>query len=671
MKKRPLVSSILSFVLVFSSCLETGYVSSAAPLRSEHQNLITLSDQVESNQNLETLFDSRDSYFRSPSGAVEENTEIHFKIRLPRNLNCSAVRLSLINDDTKSNNVRDLFWCGQVRYDYEEWECHFTPNDVGLYWYNFEIDTAQGKRFINKRYNDSKGEMSTSDGSRWQITVYEKGFETPEWMTGGTIYQIFPDRFNDSGEEKQDVPDDRYLHDNWDDVPLWNEDGNHPAINEDYYGGDLKGIEQKLDYLQDLGITCIYLNPIFEAHSNHRYNTADYSKIDPLLGNEEDFKSLCKSAKEKGIKIILDGVFNHTGSDSIYFNKNNRYDSVGAYNSQSSPYYNWYNFIGWRDWYESWWNYNTLPKVKKENAEFNEFINGENGIIRKWLRLGASGWRLDVLDELPDGFIENLRKAVKAEDSEAILLGEVWEDASNKEENGKRRRYLLGQQMDSVMNYPFRNAILGFLKGENTGSDSMNTILSIVENYPPQVLNVLMNNIGTHDTARAITELAGESSTHKSREWQANAKLSDEQKATGIKLMKLASAMQYTLPGVPSLYYGDEALVEGYKDPFCRTTYPWGNENQELLDWHKGLGYIRQTCAEFKDGNMKPIYSENNLMAYTRGDDILCVFNASRTENKQIRLPESFKENQVVLGCATEGDTLTLEPLSCSIIKKM
>lgn len=617
---------------------------------------------------MKTIFDSRNEYFRNPFGAVEENTNIHFKICLPRDLKCTAARLIMRNDRTNQDEILSLYWCGIVEGCYEEWECDFVPNAVGLYWYNFEIDTCQGKKSINRQGNDSHGVLSY--GSMWQLTVYEKDFKVPEWILGGTVYQIFPDRFCNSGVKKKNVPEDRYLHSNWNDCPVWKESGDPPVISGDYFGGDLKGIEQKLDYLKELGITCIYINPIFEAHSNHRYDTADYSKIDPLLGNENDFKNLCKKAKAKGIKIIVDGVFNHTGSDSVYFNKNKRYDSIGAYNSKDSQYYDWYKFIDWPNSYESWWGFDTLPDVQEENPNYNEFINGKDGIIRKWLKLGASGWRLDVLDELPDFFVDNIRKAAKEENSEAILIGEVWEDASNKEAYGKRRRYLLGQQMDSIMNYPFRNAIIAFLRGAS-GSDFINSIMSIVENYPPQVLNVLINNLGTHDTERIVTALAGECTNGRGRDWQSQTKLSDEQKELGIKLLKLASAMQYTLPGVPSLYYGDEVFVEGYKDPFNRTTYPWGNENQELLDWHKSLGDMRKTYDTFKCANMIPFYIGDKLVSYKRGDDILCVFNASHTENKQIELPEDFKEHKVIMGCKSKDNMLNLEPLSCSIIKKL
>lgn len=617
---------------------------------------------------MKKVFDSRDKYYRNPCGAVEQGTNIHFKIKLPRNIGCSAAYLVMRDDNSNNDTVLSLFWCGMPEEGYEEWECDFSTEQVGLYWYRFDIDTYDGRKSILKVGNSGEGTLDY--GSMWQLTVYERNFKTPDWLLGGTIYQIFPDRFYNSGTKKKNIPEDRYIHESWDEQPAWKLSGGKNILNFDYYGGDLKGIEKKLDYLKDLGITCIYLNPIFEAHANHRYNTADYSKIDPLLGDENDFKRLCSKAKKCGIKIILDGVFSHTGSDSIYFNKYNRYDSLGAYNSKESEYYSWYHFIDWPSSYHSWWGFDTLPELEKTDSKYNEFINGDKGIIKKWLKLGASGWRLDVADELPDSFIDNIREAVKSENKDAILIGEVWEDASNKEAYGQRRRYLLGKQLDSVMNYPFKNAIFDFLKGAN-GFDVINSILSIIENYPPQVINVLMNNIGTHDTERAVTMLAGEPDYGRGREWQCQVKLNEEQKLKGLKLMKMASLMQYTLPGVPCLYYADEVFTEGYKDPFNRSTYPWGKENKELLNWYKALGKMRRNCLSLKEGKIEPFYIDKNFISYKRGDDVLCLFNSSCNESKQIKLPDTFKNYEVIIGNKVQSDVLIIEPLSCLAIKKI
>lgn len=509
----------------------------------------------------------------------------------------------------------------------EWWKCSFSPEAEGLWWYHFEYSVPFGK---SKIFNVGNGIGALiHEGSEWQLTVYEKDFTTPLSYCGGVIYQIFPDRFCRSGTVKKNVPDDRVIRNDLDGCPDWAPDENGKIKNNDYFGGDIRGIISRLDYLKALGVTLIYLNPIFEAHSNHRYDTADYLKIDPLLGTEKDFSDLCAEADKRGIGIILDGVFSHTGADSRYFNKYGRYDDVGAYQSEKSPYYSWYKFKEWPDKYDCWWNIDILPNVNEDDPRYLRFITGKNGVIRHWLKLGACGWRLDVADELPDEFIDELRKAAKEEKSDCLIIGEVWEDASNKSSYSKRRRYLTGKQLDSVMNYPFKDAILYFLR-TGIADGFTDKILTIIENYPPQVLHLLMNHIGTHDTARAMTALAGDSANGRDREWQAGRRLSSSQREVGVKLMKTASAVQFTLPGIPSVYYGDEAGAEGYGDPFNRCFYPYGNENEELLEWYKTLGKIRKENPALALGDFVPVSEAAGCVAYSRnlnGNSILTIAN--------------------------------------------
>ncbi len=628
---------------------------------------------LEENIFMNPVFDSRNPVFRSPTGAVEAGTKIHFKITLPRSLGCSAAYLLVWDDVTKDGQACSMFWCGMEGYDHENWECHFTPERSGLYWYHFEVDTISGRHSVNRTYG---GEGRIQSGDSWQLTVYDKGFTTPDWLAGGVMYQIFPDRFFASGSPKKGVPEDRTLRSDWGGQPEWRPNAKGEVTNSDYFGGDLAGIEQKLDYLKSLGVTCLYLNPIFEAHSNHRYNTADYTKIDPTLGDQNDFEQLCAQAKKREIRVILDGVFSHTGSDSIYFNREGRYPGQGAYNSPQSPYYSWYRFSQWPDRYNSWWGFITLPEVEETEPSYNEYINGEQGIVRTWLQRGASGWRLDVADELPDPFLDHLREAAKAQDPDALVMGEVWEDASNKEAYGHRRRYLLGQQLDSVMNYPFRDAVLGFLTGADAG-DMLNIVLSIVENYPPQVVRLLMNHIGTHDTERAITILAGEPSRGRGRDWQSGASLSPDQKAWGLRQMRLASAMQYTLPGVPCVYYGDEAGMEGYKDPFNRGCYPWGQEDQDLVAWYQNLGKLRASLPVLKEGGIQKVFAQGRTMAYLRTNgrpggagDLLCAFHLGGGD-QLIPLPDGWQDAQIVLpGGTIEGSALRLPQESCCFLWK-
>lgn len=619
------------------------------------------------------MFHSRNPIYRNPTGAVQAHTNIHFKLLVPREFRCSAARLMVGEEFTKQVKTLGLFWCGMNGEDHEWWECDFTPEQSGLYFYRFEIDTWRGTLGITSRFGGESGidEYGSPEGECWQLTVFESQYQTPDWLSGGIMYQIFPDRFYRSGTTKYNVPQDRYLHQRWGSQPEWRPNHQGEITNSDYFGGDLEGIIQKLDYLQSLGITCIYLNPIFEAHSNHRYDTADYTKVDPLLGSKEDFKRLCKEANKRGIHIILDGVFNHTGSDSIYFNRKGRYQTLGAYQSQDSPYYDWYQFYQWPEQYACWWNFETLPNVNETNETYNAYINGTDGVIQTWLKAGADGWRLDVADELPDLFLDHITKAAKQVKPTSMILGEVWEDASNKMAYGQRRRYLLGKQLDSVMNYPFREAIIGFLTGKNP-AEMMELIMTVLEHYPPSAIHLLMNHIGTHDTERILTVLGGEPLNGRDREWQSRTKLSQEQRSRGLSLLKLASLMQYTLPGIPCVYYGDEAGMEGYRDPFNRGCFPWGHEDAELVNWYRSLGKIRHSCEVLKQGTLEPYYADDDCFVYIRSDEAVgqkLLVAANRTEQrKHLFMAQEWETASALLGKAVWNGTLTLEPYGYALL---
>lgn len=619
------------------------------------------------------MFHSRNPIYRNPTGAVQAHTNIHFKLLVPREFRCSAARLMVGEEFTKQVKTLGLFWCGMNGEDHEWWECDFTPEQSGLYFYRFEIDTWRGTLGITSRFGGESGidEFGAPEGECWQLTVFESQYQIPDWLSGGIMYQIFPDRFYRSGTTKYNVPQDRYLHQRWGSQPEWRPNHQGEITNSDYFGGDLEGIIQKLDYLQSLGITCIYLNPIFEAHSNHRYDTADYTKVDPLLGSKEDFKRLCKEANKRGIHIMLDGVFNHTGSDSIYFNRKGRYQTLGAYQSQESPYYDWYQFYQWPEQYACWWNFETLPNVNEANETYNAYINGTDGVIQTWLKAGADGWRLDVADELPDLFLDDITKAAKQVKPTSMILGEVWEDASNKMAYGQRRRYLLGKQLDSVMNYPFREAIIGFLTGKNP-AEMMELIMTVLEHYPPSAIHLLMNHIGTHDTERILTVLGGEPLNGRDREWQSKTKLSQEQRSKGLALLKLASLMQYTLPGIPCVYYGDEAGMEGYRDPFNRVCFPWGHEDAELVNWYRSLGKIRHSCEVLKQGTLEPYYADDDCFVYVRSDEAVgqkLLVAVNRTaQRKQLCMVQEWETASALLGKAVWNGTLTLEPYGYALL---
>lgn len=613
-------------------------------------------------------FNSRKTEYKSAVRAIAAYEKVKLRITVPRSMSCSGARLAVYKDG-EDTVFYGMFWAGMCGEHHEFWELHFYATTPGLYFYHFELDTPWGLNYI-KNTGAGNGDFNAR-GAEFQQTVYDKDFKTPDFLKGGIIYQIFPDRFYNSGISKSGVPESRVIR-KWGEEPFWNEAQMNGIWNNDYFAGDLKGIEEKLPYIKSLGVTCIYLNPIFEANSNHRYDTADYEKIDPLLGTEEDFRSLCRSAKKMGISVILDGVFSHTGCDSKYFNMYSRYDSVGAYNSKESPYYSWYKFTDYPDGYKSWWGIRLLPEVEEENESYRKYICGENGILRKWLRAGADGWRLDVADELPDIFLDELRNAVKAENKNAVIIGEVWEDATTKFAYGKRRRYLLGKQLDSVMNYPFASAILNFVKGGNAESFA-DSVMSIVENYPPCVLNSLMNHIGTHDTQRAMTRLAGPDASGKDREWQhENNTLSEEAYLKGVSMMKTASLLQFTLPGVPSIYYGDEAGMQGMKDPFNRGCFPWDNINSELYRWYKRLGEFRLGCAAFKEGALQIVCARSGTLAYTRcssENSVLIAVNISG-DPADIEVGPEWDNSYSFLGGRCKNGILHLQPYERTLFSR-
>lgn len=609
-------------------------------------------------------YSSRDKNCKSVFGALKTEEKCKFTVYAAEFDECFLIMRA---------DGGERIYSHMPKTDWERFEIELTFDKTGLYFYSFLLKKGSYEQRFWRQPDQSAGSLYERE---WQITVYDKSFTAPKGYGSGIMYQIFPDRFYMGGEYKQGF--EERFHANWGDTPSFAMTDNPRAggrvINNDYFGGDLVGIEKKLPYLKELGVSEIYLNPIFEAHSNHRYNTANYLKIDPTLGTEEDFISLCKSAHKLGMKIILDGVFSHTGSDSIYFNKEQRYEG-GAYNDKNSPYYSWFNFNKWPNDYQSWWGFMTLPETIETDESFAEFITGEDGVINYWMNLGADGFRLDVADELPDSFIEKIRTAVKRANKNGILYGEVWEDASNKEAYYVRRKYLLGQELDSVMNYPFKEAILGFVKGYLGGTDFINSVMTILENYPKPSVDVLMNLLGTHDTPRILTELVGENAGNRGRDWQAAQHLRDWQYEKGFKMLKLATVLQYTLPGIPCVYYGDELLTEGYRDPFNRTCFDWDKltDGCESVDWYARLGEIRKTCPALDGGILLPVQSEKDFMTYLRikdGHELFVAVNPS-DKDKQVWLLPGWQNDEVLIGTPPVNGILQLPAKSAAILKRV
>lgn len=559
------------------------------------------------------------------------------------------------------------------------------PSEPCLFFYWFEIQTATGRFFYTSNNNGS-------DGSGWlgpnrprylphephlpvafQITVYDARFKVPDWLQGGVMYQIFPDRFRRDRDfqiarftRPEIAAPERIFHHKWD------EDVDYQGLSDtgylacDFFGGSINGIREKLDYLQELGITILYLNPVFRARSNHRYDTGDYEQVDPLLGSNEDLAALCAEARARGIRVILDGVFSHTGADSRYFNKYGRYQEIGAFQEMCgegfSEYGNWFTFHrkGYEFFYDSWWGFPDLPSVNEHDLSYRQYMTGPDGVVRQWLRRGISGWRLDVSDELPDSFLREMRATVREENAEAALLGEVWEDASHKISYGSYRDFLLGRTHDNIMGYPFQQALTGWLLRHFPARHLANQLESLREHYPLTSFYSSMNLISSHDIPRAITTLAGLPDPGH-RDDQARIHLSAAARQRGIALLRLAWMFQVAFPGIATIYYGDECAMEGYRDPFNRRTFPWGRENTPLQAWFARLGQLRRQLPVLRTGFFRILLADDDIFAFERtltaeGLDILdrqqagprrvlAIFNRHKSERitsldgRTLRLP--------------------------------
>lgn len=562
------------------------------------------------------IYDPVDTKFKSIVGAVPCDKQIKFRVNTIFDSVIFVVQKEGENIcKYKMNKIDGLF----------ELQLSFTR---GLYFYYFELPNG---KYISLS-NDYVGEIS-DEIKLFQLSVFDSDYIVPDWLKGGIIYQIFPDRFYSSKKELPQM-EDRVFHVNKNETPIYSPNDQGEVLNNDFFGGDLAGIIEKLDYLKDLNVTAIYLNPIFRAYSNHRYDTGNYLEIDSLLCTKQELINLIEKANSLGIKIILDGVFNHTGANSLYFNKYNKYDSVGAFQSKESKYFDWYDFTDYPK-YNSWWGIQTLPAVNKsENSPFIEYICGNDGVLQFYTKLGVYGWRLDVVDELPSHFVQRIKKAVKSVNKDAIVIGEVWEDASNKIAYGTRREYFLGKELDSVMNYPLKNAIISFVK-EKDAKKLVFTIKQLIDHYPKDVLNSLMNILATHDTFRVLSALANRDVSSLSKDEMAKIELSKEELNQAVFNLKIASLLQFTLPGVPSIYYGDEVGMQGYTDPLNRKFFTWDNINDEVYSWYRNLSQIRSSYSLFADGDFKEIFTDEGIIIYKivkEKDEIMVAINISSKE---------------------------------------
>ena len=574
------------------------------------------------------VFDPRCTLCKYPFGAVPLGAPVTLHVRPEGRegfVRCALLLRAEFAGEEREWELQAEGWDGERQRFSLTFPAPETPE---LCWYAFRLTRADG----SVRYLDASG-WCPEPQNRWQMTVYDAASPTPGWFGEGLTYQIFPDRFRRSHfPDMAKMPWGRRLHENWDDIPDYLPDGDGEYC-RDFFGGDLAGIREKLPYLRELGVETLYLCPIFEASSNHRYNTGDYRRVDPMLGTEEDFQALCQEAHGLGIRVILDGVFNHNGRDSRYFNADGRYDTVGAAQSQDSPYYPWFHFHPWPTDYDAWWGIRDLPAVNESAPSYRDFIfEGEDSVIRHWLRAGADGWRLDVADELPDDFIAGIRQAMDETKPGCLLLGEVWEDGSNKIAYSQRRKYLLGGETHCLMNYPFRTAALCYLRGGDA-ADFRESMETIRENYPAPAFQSAMNFLGTHDTPRVLS-LLGEGQTPADKAERAAFRLRPEEERLGKERWKLASALLYAFPGSPMLFYGDEAGLQGLEDPFCRGGYPWGQEDGDLLAWFRLLGRVRKRPS-LRRGDLTWLHAQGPLLAFRRqaeGETTAAAFNAGDAE---------------------------------------
>jgi glycosidase len=576
---------------------------------------------------------TRDDLYRVPWGAVTTGTPVTLRFRTYHN-DVTDVTVRVWSTAAGAQTLVPMELVATTDddpYGYDWWQATLpAQDDLTVLYYRFIVRDGSDQDFYEDDDLFDGGWGTPYDESpdySFQIDVYDPAFETPDWMKDAVVYQIFPDRFYNGHQGNDPTLSDPTVYDNpvlvkaWDELPegycrayegVTCDEG---PLGRDFFGGDLKGVRQKLDYLQDLGVTAIYFNPIFMAPSNHLYDTTDYYEIEPYFGPYGQYVSLLEHAEQQGIHLILDGVFNHTSSDSLYFDRYSRYKTVGAFESQDSAFYNWYTFYQWPDDYNSWWGFDSLP-VLTEIQEVRDFIYGDgDSVARYWIERGAAGWRLDVAPDKSHGWWQEFRPAVKSTNPEAIIIGEIWDDASP---------WILGDEFDSTMNYRFRRAIIGFVNGDtndpNQGfirdlnPDQFNSVLqSIKEDYPPPAYETAMNLVGTHDTQRILWALTPGARNREDKEFN------DINLAEGKAKLKLLAIMQMTMPGAPTIYYGDEAGLTGDTDPDDRRPFPWGNEDLDLLDHYQTLISLRHEHSFLRTGSYDRLYTHNDDGTYAYG----------------------------------------------------
>ncbi len=608
----------------------------------------------------------------TPSRAFTANDALSLRIRIPRQIGAVSATASLFFDaDQTRQEIPVRFLSLDKGCDICEAVLPLLP--VGLYYVGLSLETAVGRMGIRRTdredhfrfYPLKKDELPETP---IQLLFSDFRYPAPEWIYGGIIYHVFVDRFYKSG----DLPlkPGTILNPDWENgIPQYPAYPGAPLPNNMFFGGNLYGIVEKLDHLKSLSVNCLYLSPIFDAASNHKYDTGNYLEIDSMFGGEDAFRKLLSEAEKRGIRVILDGVFNHTGADSIYFNRYGHYDSLGAYQSKESPYYEWYDFKEFPNKYTSWWDIDILPRMSPDVPSCRRYFTGKDGVIPHWMAEGISGLRLDVADELSDDFISDIKQTMQSFCKDSLLYGEVWEDASQKIAYDRRRRYYYGEELDGVMNYPLRTGLIEYFRARKVGALRY-ALTDILYNAPKRIRDAQMNLIGTHDTERILTALAGDARGNKTNDELATLRMTKKQREKGIRLLSLAYLVLATLPGVPSIFYGDEVGMEGYSDPFNRLPFPWHSMEETLLRAYRAIGAFRVSQAVYRTGDFRLLRLDGDTLAFLRTDgkkDYCTVINrketASLTVESDARLTVLYGESQ-----GKHTNALTLSPLSGAVI---
>ena len=598
--------------------------------------------------------------------AVSLGGAVSFRFFVPRQIGAFDVTATAASGDGAIEKTFSLTWEGLFGAS-DAFSLVLTRAlPVGLWFISLYADTMIGRVWFLRRPDGCLAFSLTPPAEResFQLTVTDYS-ERNDPSDGGIVYQIFVDRFRRGRQTP--VRDGMELVSDW-----YSRDLEYPAYpgapmkNNRVWGGNLSGIIEKLDRIAALGVTLIYLSPIFLSPSNHRYDTSDYLTIDPVVGDEEELKELIAEAGKRGIGVLLDGVFNHTGSDSVYFNRENRFQSIGACQGEKSPYYRWYNFRRFPDDYECWWNIPILPRINPDEPSCRAFFSGKDGVIDRYASLGVKGFRLDVADELSDDFIQSIKERLSAHGRNNLLYGEVWEDASNKIAYGKRKRYYCGDELDGVMNYPFRTAIVEYLRTGKTGSLAY-YLGEVMPNMPREVERLQLNLLGTHDTPRALTALGGELENGRTVRQLSGVKMNQEEYTVARDRLILSYLIAATFPGRPMIYYGDEAGMEGYADPMNRMPYPWEREDKTILDAYRKIGKLRSENDAFQVGSFRLIHLDESLLVYERktGKNAFRVF-INRSQYT-IKVCSWNKYSKIIWGRIKNG-VLLLSPRSCTIL---